>query len=88
MWDLTLVKPLHFWHVLFRLQYLYNGGIYRIGHVLHERGTKIRIESSPEVSLEADGELLGETPLEFTILPRAIRVVVSKEFAENLKVKS
>jgi len=56
--------------------------------VRHARGSKIRIESTPEVSLEADGELLGETPLEFTILPRAIRVVVSKEFAENLKVKS
>lgn len=82
MWDVTLVKPLHFWHVLFRLKYLYNGGIYRIGHVLHERGSKIRIESSPEVSLEADGELLGETPLEFSILPRAIRVVVSKEFID------
>ena len=80
LWDLTLVKPLHFWHVLFRLRYLYNGGIYRIGHVLHARGSKVRIESSPEVQLEADGELLGHTPLEFSVLPRAIRVVVSREF--------
>ena len=87
MWDLTLVKPIHFWHVLFRLRYLYNGGIYRIGHVRHARGEKIRIESSPEVSLEADGELLGETPLEFSILPRAIKVVVSKEFAASAKAK-
>ena len=83
MWDVTLVKPIHIWHVLFRLKYLYNGGIYRIGHVRHARGSKIRIESTPEVSLEADGELLGETPLEFSILPRAIRVVVSKEFAQR-----
>ena len=88
MWDVTLVKPIHFWHILFRLKYLYNGGIYRIGHVRHARGTKIRIESTPEVSLEADGELLGETPLEFSILPRAIRIVVSKEFVEKREVES
>lgn len=81
--DLSLVKPIHFWHLLFRLRYLYNGGIYRIGHVLHARGRKVRIESSPEVSLEVDGELLGETPLEFSVMPKAIRVVVSKEFYEQ-----
>ncbi|MDO4757632.1 MAG: diacylglycerol kinase family lipid kinase [Rikenellaceae bacterium] len=83
MWDLTLVKPFHFWHVIFRLRYLYNGGIYRIGHVIHERGSRVRIESSPEVSLEADGELLGETPLDFSIIPRGIKVVVSKEFYDR-----
>ena len=43
----------------------------------------MRIESSPEVPLEVDGELLGETPLEFEVQPRAIRVVVSKRFYEQ-----
>ena len=87
MLDLSLVKPIHFWHILFRLRYLYNGGIYRIGHVLHARGRKVRIESSPEVSLEVDGELLGETPLEFSVLSKAIRVVVGKEFLEQRQGK-
>lgn len=87
MLDLSLVKPIHFWHILFRLRYLYNGGIYRIGHVLHARGRKVRIESSPEVSLEVDGELLGETPLEFSVLSKAIRVVVGKEFLEQRQAK-
>lgn len=85
LWDISLVKPIHFWHVLFRLRYLYNGDIYRIRHVRHSRGSRIRIESSPEISLEADGELLGETPFEFSILPRAIRVVVSRSFYERSK---
>ena len=83
LWDLSLVKPIHFWHVLFRFRYLYNGDIYRIRHVRHVRGRRIRIESTPEVSVEVDGELLGETPLEFSILPRAIRVVVSRSFCEQ-----
>lgn len=78
--DISLVRPIHFWHVLFRFHYLFNGGIYRIRHILKARGDRIRIESSPEISVEVDGELLGETPFEFSVLHRAIRIVVSKEF--------
>lgn len=78
--DISLVRPIHFWHVLFRFHYLFNGGIYRIRHILKARGDRVRIESSPEVSVEVDGELLGETPLEFSVLHRAIRIVVSKAF--------
>ena len=83
LFDLSLVKPIHFWHILFRLRYLYNGGIYRIGHVRHARGHKVRIESSPEVTVEVDGELLGSSPLEFEVMPKAIRVIVSREFFEE-----
>ncbi len=80
MLDLSLIRPIHFWHVLFRFHYLFNGGIYRIRHILQARGSRIRIESSPEVSVEADGETLGETPLEFSVLHRAIRIVVARDF--------
>ena len=83
MLDLSLIRPVHFWHLLFRFHYLFNGGIYRIRHILQERGSRIRIESSPEISVEVDGELLGETPLEFSILHKAIRIVVSKEFYDK-----
>ena len=83
MFDVSLIRPIHFWHVLFRFRYLFNGGIYRIRHVLQERGSRIRIESSPEVSVEVDGELLGESPLEFSILHRASRIVVAKEGLEK-----
>ena len=82
MLDLSLIRPVHFWHILFRLRYLFNGGFYRIRHILQERGSRIRIESSPEVSVEVDGELLGETPLEFSVLPKAIRMVVGPGFGE------
>ena len=64
MLDLSLIRPVHFWHLLFRFHYLFNGGIYRIRHILQERGSRIRIESSPEVSVEIDGEPLGHTPLD------------------------
>lgn len=81
--DVTLIKPIHFWHLLFRFRYLFNGDIYRIRHVLKARGSKIRIESTPEINSEVDGELLGHSPFEFTAIRRAIRVVVTKEFASQ-----
>ena len=64
-------------------EHVFNGGIYRIRHILQERGSRIRIESSPEVGVEVDGEPLGHTPLEFSILHKAIRIVVAKEFYEQ-----
>ncbi len=81
--DVSLIRPIHFWHILFRFHYLFNGGIYRIRHVIQERGRKIRIESSPEISVEVDGELLGHTPLEFSVLHQAISVVVPRAFLER-----
>ena len=83
MLDLSLIRPVHFWHLLFRFHYLFNGGIYRIRHILQERGSRIRIESSPEVSVEIDGEPLGHTPLEFSVLHQAVRIVVGREFYER-----
>lgn len=80
MLDLSLIRPVHFWHILFRLRYFFNGGIYRIRHILKARGSRVRIESSPEVSVEVDGELLGHTPLEFSVLHRAIRIIVGADF--------
>lgn len=77
MFDISLVRPIHFWHIIFRFHKLFNGKIYEIRHILRERGGTICIESSPEIEVELDGELLGHTPLEFTMLRRAIRVVVS-----------
>ena len=39
--DVSLIRPVHFWHILFRFRYLFNGGIYRIRHILQERGSRI-----------------------------------------------
>jgi diacylglycerol kinase family enzyme len=82
LFDITLIRPVHWWHIVFRLKKLFNGKIYEIGHVQHLQGSRIRVEASPEMPLEVDGELLGHTPLNFNILHRAVRVVVNKDFLE------
>lgn len=78
--DLTIIRPIHWWNIVFRLKKLFNGDIYQIGHVIHAQGRSVRIESAPVIQLETDGELMGETPVHVNILQRAIRVVVTREF--------
>ena len=83
LFDITLIRPFHWWNLLFRINRLFNGDIYSIGHVHHRKGSHIRIESTPDIMVEVDGELLGGTPLEFRIHHRAVRVIVTKEFLEQ-----
>ena len=83
LFDITLIRPFHWWNLLFRINRLFNGDIYSIGHVHHRKGSHIRIESTPDIMVEVDGELLGGTPLEFKIHHRAVRVIVTKEFLEQ-----
>ena len=83
LFDITLIRPIHWWHAVFRLRRFFNGSIYTIGHVDHYRGRHIRIESSPEIPMELDGELLGGTPLEFRMRHRCVRVVVNKDFLDE-----
>ena len=83
--DITLIKPLHWWHIVFRLRRLFNGGIYSIGHIRHAQGKHIHIESTPPILLECDGELMGGTDVDIKVIPQAIRVVVTKEFLESRK---
>ena len=44
--------------------------------MLYRSGRRIRIETEPPRMAQADGELLGMTPLEVEIAPRAVRLLV------------
>lgn len=81
LFDLTMIRPVHWWHVVFRMRRLFNGEIYSIGHVEYARGKSVTITSAPIIPLETDGELLGGTPVTITIVPKAISVIVNKEFS-------
>lgn len=83
MFDITLIKPFHWWHLLFRFNRLFNGTVYSIGHCVHYRGSHIRIESTPNIPVAVDGELLGGTPLEFTMHYHRVKVIVNKEFLKE-----
>jgi len=79
--DVTIIRPVHWWNIVFRAKKLSNGDIYSIGHTMHLRGREVRIYSSPDMPMEIDGELFGHTPLTFSAQSRKIKVIVSQQFA-------
>lgn len=84
LFDLTVIRKMNRLSVLFNFKVLFNGRIYKLRKTSLNRGRKIRIESSPEIALEVDGEALGYSPFEFEIIDRAVRVVVAKRFLEEV----
>lgn len=78
--DLTIIRPIHWWHVVFRARRLFNGEIYSIGHVQYAQGKSVKITSAPSIPLETDGELQGYTPVTISVVPQAIRIVITKDF--------
>ncbi len=55
---------------------VYKGTHLSLSKVRLEKGTAIQIESTQKFLLHADGELLGEGPVSFSLLPKALTLVV------------
>jgi len=83
--DVTIIGRISKLGVIARFQSLYNGKIYRLKMVSQERGRKIRIESTPEIAVEVDGEALGYSPFEFDVIQKAVKVIVAKKFLDELQ---
>ena len=89
LFDLTVIRKMSRLAVLLHFKVLFNGRIYKLRKTSLNRGRRIRIESSPEIAVEVDGEALGYSPFEFEIIDRAVRVVVAERFlSESAGVSS
>jgi len=55
---------------------LYTGRILGDRAVRHLRAQRVRIETEPPAVIQADGQIVGKTPAEFSLLTQALRVVV------------
>jgi diacylglycerol kinase (ATP) len=53
---------------------LYDGSHLRNGKIREERVTEITIESDESLLVEADGDVIGESPVSFRIIPSALAV--------------
>jgi YegS/Rv2252/BmrU family lipid kinase len=82
LFDITVIRRMGILRMLYSFRTLFNGKILELPRVSNFRGRQVRFASSPEVWLEADGELLGETPVEFEIIDRAIRVIVGHDIRQ------
>lgn len=83
LFDVTVIRRMTALKVIYNFKVLFNGRIYRLRNTSLNRGRKIRIESSPEIAVEVDGEALGYSPFEFEMVDKAVRVVVSERFLQE-----
>lgn len=78
LFALTFARRLQKWEVLVQTPRFYNGTLLQHPRVEGYQARSIRVEAVDDAPtlLEADGEFLGETPVEFFLLEKALRVVV------------
>ena len=74
--DVLAVSDLSLLQALPKLAKLYGGRILGDPAVQHLRAARVRIDTDPPAVIQADGQIVGETPAEFSLLPRALRVIV------------
>jgi YegS/Rv2252/BmrU family lipid kinase len=75
LFDLLAVDDLSLLQVLPKLAKLYGGRILGDPAVRHLRSAEVRIETDPPVSVQADGQVQGPTPAQFSLRRRALTVV-------------
>lgn len=74
LFDVNIIRAVSKVRILKNLTALFNGTIHKKKIVDMYRAKQIKIESKSFVLVETDGELFGEAPFEFRILPNAINV--------------
>ncbi len=74
--DITLIKKISRFDVIMQTKNLYDGTFIKHPSVALYQGKKVLIEAEEPVGIELDGEYVGNTPVEFEVLPRVLRVFV------------
>ncbi len=74
--DVLAVRELSLLAVWPKLVKLYSGRILGDRAVRHLRAGRVRIEAEPPAVIQADGQIVGRTPAEFSLLTLALRVIV------------
>jgi YegS/Rv2252/BmrU family lipid kinase len=78
--DITIIKNMPRWKIIWEMRRLYNGTIYGAKQVIRLKSAWITIAAgnthSP-ILIEADGELLGTTPVKIETLPHILNIRVA-----------
>lgn len=74
--DVTVIRQLTLFELVKNIPTLYTGGIYSHPKVRSYRAKHVKADSPEPVLIEIDGEALGRLPLEISVMPQAIRVLM------------
>ena len=83
--DLTVIRAISKMKVIKHVSKLYDGSFIKLKFVELYRGKECRIISRPAGAafLEADGESLGHSPLEFSVIPGSLSLIIPDETGKN-----
>jgi len=73
--DVTIIKEMGKFEIIRNLKILYDGTILRHPKIDGYKCKNIKVLSEAVMYAEADGESLGQTPAEFSIIPSGINIV-------------
>jgi diacylglycerol kinase (ATP) len=81
LYDMTVIRKTSKFRVVRNIKNLYDGSFLNMPEVETFTGKKISITSTPRhaIFLETDGESLGSSPLDFEIVPQAVKLIVRKK---------
>ncbi len=74
--DITVIRYLKLFELVRSFPVLYNGGIYSHPKVQSYRARYVAAQSREPVPIEIDGEAAGRLPIEISVLPQAIRILL------------
>jgi diacylglycerol kinase (ATP) len=77
--DVVVIGDVSLWLGVRSLPLLYRGRHGRLPQVRFARARSISIESDDAIGVEADGELVGGTPVRFEVVPSALDLLCWKE---------
>lgn len=78
VFDVTVIGYAGAIKLLWRIAMLYSGEVYSHPKVNHYEAKRVLAESTSATEIEIDGEPLGTLPLEVSILPQQLRVLVPR----------
>lgn len=76
--DVTIFSDISRSRIITDLLLLKNGSFVKKDYVKLFKTREIKAEASGKSFVEADGEYLGETPAVFTILPKAVKMIINR----------
>jgi YegS/Rv2252/BmrU family lipid kinase len=81
LFDVSIIKKMPKSKVLSNIHKVYDGSFIQMKEVKTFTGNEFTLTSTPthKAFLETDGESLGHSPLHFTVVPKAIGMVVRKK---------
>lgn len=77
--DVTVIGDVSKLDVLFNVYRMFDGTLLEHPKVAGFKGKEVEVNSSPEVKIEVDGEVIGQTPARFLIIPKALRAIIHEK---------